>query len=165
MYRRSIWDDNPKYKTGRKNLSPDLVSLIDTIQSVESAKKNTPPIPLKNLIEMAEQKNNLPEPSKITIDQFEKVLDTFCCYGAGVKTTIAIVARLSDGKYPPIDKKNISGLCKKGVITTSDGTSLNGNSHGLIAKIYVEKVLPEWRRELEKGKLPKEIDGEWARAE
>lgn len=162
-FRRSIWEQNQHYKTKHSKINFDLIPIIDTIQSVEAAKKRTPPIPLNELVKIAEISKNLPPPSKITVKQFKELLNTFDCYGAGIKTIIAIIARVSKGKYPPIDKKILAGLRRGDVITEEEETALNGNTRRKIASIYVEKVLPKWRRELAKGKLPKDIDEEWAR--
>lgn len=164
QFRRSIWEQNQHYKTKHTRINPDLIPIIDVIQSVEAAKKRTPPIPLNGLIKIAELSKSLPAPSKVTVGQFKRLLDDLDCYGAGVKTIIAIIARVSEGEYPPIDEKIAAGLRMMGVITEREEVSLNRNSHAMIASIYVSKVLPKWREELAKRKSPKDIiDEEWAR--
>lgn len=163
QFRRSIWVKNQAYKTEFHKIDSKLFQIIDIIQSVEAAKKQIPPIPLNNLIKMAELSKDLPNPSGITEEQFRKLLEDFHCYGSRPKTAIAIIAKLSGGEYPPIDEKTSKGLRDMKIITESDEKSLNGQSSRRITKIYVEKVLPAWRKERQSGKSPKQIDEEWAR--
>lgn len=163
QFRRRIWEQNQHYKTKHTRINPDLIPIIDVIQSVEAAKKRTPPIPLSGLVKIAELSKTLPDPTKVTVAQFKRLLDGLDCFGAGVKTIIAIIARVSEGKYPPIDEKIAAGLRMMGVITEREESSLNRNSLARIASIYVNKILPKWREELASGKSPKDIDEEWAR--
>ena len=162
-YRKSIWEQNPEYRTEHKELNIDLIHIIDTIQSIEAAKKRTPPIPLKNLIKIAEISKELQNHSDITAEEFKRRLDMFGCYGAGIKTRIAIMSRLSEGKYPPIDEKNLRGLRNLGLISEKEEKTLNGKNREKIARVYVEKILPKWNEERAKGRKPENIDDEWAK--
>jgi len=163
-YKKSIWEPNPKYKTENDYISHDLLRIIDTIQSIEAAKKRVPPIPLQDLIKIAKKCKNLPSSDTITSEQFEKKLNHLLSYGAGIKMTIAIIAGVSHGQYPPIDKKNLSGLVKMQVITANEKEFFSRKKTGCIANVYVNKILPKWRKERNKGKLPQAIDEEWAKA-
>lgn len=163
QFRRSIWEQSQRYRTKYLGIDPDLIPVIDVIQSVEAAKKRTPPIPLNALIKIAELSKSLPDPSNVSVGQFKRLLDDLDCYGAGVKTVIAVIARVSGGKYPPIDEKIAAGLHVMGIITEGEEASLNGSSHVRIAGVYVNKIVPKWREELASGKSPKQIDEEWAR--
>lgn len=164
-YKRSIWDKNREYETENK-LDDKLIQkigVIQKIQRVEAAKKQAPPIPLKDLAKIAESSDKF---SNIkTDDEFrEKIEKLGKIYGCGVKTGIAIIAVISKGKYPPIDKKNLAGLCKKGVITKKEEKILNGKSYAKIASIYFDKILPEWKKDLPKNNNdPKLVDEKWAR--
>lgn len=166
-FRRSIWDEeeNSAYKTEYQKIDPNLIPIIDRIQKVEAAKKQVPPIPLANLIKIARLSENLPPSTEITVDRFEELLNKLRCYGAGIKTIIAIIAKLSEGEYPPIDGNTLAGLHKKKIITYEELKSCNGRSRSKVAHIYVNKILPEWKKERDKGRLPKEIDEEWARTD
>jgi hypothetical protein len=174
-YKNSIWNDDESYTNLgllEGGIDPRLLPLIAQLQNVEAAKKQTPCIPLKHLVRMAEElpkdigtlrevEYNVPKTIEVLHGLLRKY---YSVKGVGVKTLLAFVAVLSDGAFPPIDKKNTKGLRKIGVISKEEEKGLNGENLKKIADIYVRKVLAQWRLKRSEGKCPREIDDMWAKA-
>ena len=159
-YRRSIWNFDERYTIDKPLLDAELLKRISLVQSVEAAKKQTPPIPITDILKLIEIADNLPEPSKITTDTFKDQLSKVECWGAGIKTVICVLAVLTNGSYPPLDKKIAKAARLKQLINTDEEKAINGISHKTIAKIYVEKILPKWTEELE-SQSAQQVDEEW----
>lgn len=60
-YRRSIWEDNVKYKTPSKRDGAVDFKLITKLQIIEAAKKRTPPIPIAQLSKLAKALKSRPK--------------------------------------------------------------------------------------------------------
>ncbi len=160
-YKRSIWDFDKRYSIELGSLSGDALRKIGLVQSVESAKKRTPPIPVAYIINLVNVIEKLPPSSRISVQQFKKCLEEIDCWGADIKTSICILSVLKNGQYPPLDWRIAKTARKKNVIDDKEEQSLNGKNKEKIAKIYIEKLLPLWRKELDKVKDPKSLDNNW----
>lgn len=160
-YRRSIWDFDDRYAIEEDRVSPTLLQQIGLVQSIEAAKKRTPPIPIGSIIQMIRKIENLPDSSQITQEQFEKAIKDLDCWGARTKTVICILSVLKNGRFPPLDWKIARAARLKKLINENEERSLNGNSNKKISEIYVNKVLPQWLEELNVTKNAKELDNNW----
>jgi len=162
-YKRSIWDVDKRYSGKVDQLSKTMQRKIGVVQSVESAKKQIPVIPVFDIIKMINAAENLPHPSKITVERFRKCLEEMDSWGADIKTSICILSVLKNGQYPPLDWRIAKAARKKKIVSRKQEKTLNGRSKRKIAQIYVEQLLVGWREELKKVKSAKTLDDRWGR--
>ena len=163
-YRRSIWIFNEKYAPPPENAADVDFQLIGLLQSIEAAKKRTPPIPIARLPELAEKLKCPPEQITLNAAGFADYLNNLLVYGVGIKTAVCMLAVVSGGAFAPMDDKLAEGLLKLGVITPDDAKALNGVNVQNFAAVYVGKVMPPWRNARSTDETPEEIDKRWAQA-
>lgn len=163
-YKRSIWDVDKRYSIDIANLSKEMQEKIAVVQSVESAKKRTPPIPISDIVKIINAVENLPSPAQITVKKFTTCLDKIdSWWGCGIKTSICILSVLKHGKYPPLDERIARAAKKKRIITEDEEKILNGKNKSKIASIYVNKILESWLKDLKEVKDPKKLDNKWGK--
>lgn len=164
-YRRSIWDIDGRYAVELDGVSSDLLKKIALGQSIESAKKRTPPIPIADLVRIIQSIEELPSPNVVTVQQFQAFLEAAkTIWGAGVKTIICMLAVFTEGTYPPLDSKIALAAKVLGYLDAPELKAINGASTQRIADIYVNRLLPAWSGELQASKLsPRDLDNEWGR--
>lgn len=171
-YRRSIWKMDDRYSINKDVLSGELLNKISCVQSVESAKKRTPPIPIQEVIDLIEAIEEIPDPENNTPLKFEEFLQKVeKIWGTGFKTSICILSVLTEGKYPPLDAniikaaRIISQNSNNGEIqeiSTHEAKVLNGTNREKLSKVYIGKLCPLWNQELEKNdKNPEKVDNMW----
>ncbi len=159
---RSIWDYNRKY-----NLIGDLLinadaKLLARLQSIEAAKKRTPPVPLAHLIRLCDLLANRPRVDRVDAEAFAAYLSRLIGYGVRIPIAVCMLSVLSNGAYPPIDAKVTIGLLRRKLITERQASALKGNKPKVFAPVYVCAVLPEWRRLRKQGMSPRVIDEKWS---
>ncbi len=162
-YKKSIWDVDERYDITDLSLTDHNASTVSMLMSVDAAKKNTPPIPIKGLLRLSELASDLP----VAMDAHSKVIKTFLkdaqkVHGAGMATILCMLSVTTNGEYAPMDKKFSAGLLKQKKITKADRKVLTGSSAKKIAEVYVNKVLPAWT-ESRVNRTPKEADDYWGR--
>jgi hypothetical protein len=163
-FRRSIWELDQRYA-----ISPDLVgkmdlSLIARLQSIEAAKKRTPPAPLAQLAQIAERITKVPDLQTLTPLQFAEFLGRLLVYGIGIKTAICMLAVISKGAFPPMDEQVASGLLALGIVGPDEARMLNGTNVQRFSKVYVTRVLPAWTARRAEGISARDLDQQWAAA-
>ena len=163
-YRRSIWEFNDEYAPSPKDAGDVDLQLIATLQSIEAAKKRTPPIPIARLPELAEKLKSAPDPEMVDPHGFAAYLNEICVYGVGIKTAVCMLAVVSKGAFPPMDQKLAAGLHKLGHITESVAEALNSGKVEDFAAVYVGKIIPLWRDARSQGEEPRAIDDRWSGA-
>jgi hypothetical protein len=161
-YRRSIWEGDDRYGTPSKRGAIDW-KLISTLQSIEAAKKRTPPIPLAELPKLANALKAPPQLDGLNAATFAAYLKSLLVYGCGIKTAVGMLAVISKGEFPPMDEKLAAGIRNRDWIDAAEAKALNGASVQRFAKVYVERVMPRWRKARARGRKPSAIDRRWAR--
>ena len=162
-YKRSIWNIDKRYSIDKDSLSTDMLKKVGMVQSIESAKKRTPPIPFADIVKIINTVENLPAPSNINVEEFITCLKSIDCWGADIKTSIFILSVLKNGLYPPLDWRIAKAARMKNIVDDREEKILNGKSKRKIAEIYVKKLLNGWERELQKVKDPKKLDNQWGK--
>ena len=160
-FRRSIWQQDERYKFRSETFFPDLLCKVCRVQSIEAAKKRTPPIPIPSIVRIIEVVEGLPDAADVTAEQFEEALKEMNCYGAGLKTLICIVAVMKHGQYPPLDERIAKAARLKNAVTVAEEHELNGRNRTRMAQIYVSKLLPKWLEELEHESSAEALDNSW----
>jgi hypothetical protein len=162
-YKDSIWDMDTRYEIGEVDFDEETKKLIGRLMSVDSAKKNTPPIPIRGLLKIHEEWNKISDEEVIDRTKVENFLTaTKEIRGAGFLSLVCILAVLSEGEYPPCDRKFSAGLLKKQKITEDEEhILLKTSSVAKFAEVYVDKVLPAWQESRENFLTPKEADEFW----
>jgi hypothetical protein len=163
-FRRSIWTFDANYASVPKLATGIDLSLISRLQSIEAAKKRTPPVPVAKLAEVGARIAKRPSPKRITACQFAEFIRGLTVYGLGIKTATCMLAVMSRGAYAPMDEQVAAGLHSLRVITSDEQKALNGSNVLQFSEVYVGKVLPKWRSQVAKGIKPQELDAKWARA-
>ena len=162
-YRNSIWNLDDRYAIDDILIGEAERQVISRLMSVDSAKKNTPPVPIKSLLEISAETKKLPVASKATSKKLAAYLEsTLSLRGAGITTLICMLAIEKKGNYPPMDRKFAQGLRKKKVISKSEESILTGSNPKAFAEVYVAKVIPKWI-ETRKGRTSQEADNYWGR--
>lgn len=162
-YRTSIWDwkTDTNYSVTEETFNQESCEIISRLAFVDAAKKNVPPIAINDLLRISNKAKELPESIKATAVDIQNYLDnTKNIKGAGTPTLICMLAIETGGDYAPIDRKFVSGLVSKNIITKSDRRNLMKGSAAAFSNIYIDKVLPAWR-ESKKHRTPKEADCYW----
>jgi len=162
-YRRTIWKLNEEYAPPPEKADDVDLQRVGLIQSIEAAKKRTPPIPIARLPELAEKPKAPPNVGELDPKAFAAYLSDLCVYGVGIKTAVCLLAVTSGGQFPPMDEKLAAGLLKLGFIDGEDGNALNSPNIETFTSVYVRKVVPRWRKARSKGEPPEDIDRRWAR--
>lgn len=162
-YKRSIWDIDKRYSININNLPRDMLEKIGIVQSIESAKKRTPPIPISDIVKIVTAVENLPDPSDISVEEFQTCLNEIDSWGADVKTSICILSVLKSGLYPPLDWRIAKAAKMKNMISESEEKILNSKNKNKIASIYVQKLLKGWTQDLREVKDPKTLDDQWGK--
>jgi hypothetical protein len=162
-YKRSIWDVDERYSIEIDNLSKDMLEKVGVVQSVESAKKRTPPIPIADIVKIINAVEKLPAPSELTVEKFQTCLEAIDSWGADIKTSICILSVLKKGLYPPLDWRIAKAAKIKNIVTDDEEKTLNGKNKNRIASIYVQKLLKGWAKELEQVKDPRTLDNQWGK--
>ena len=62
-----------------------------------------------------------------------------------------------------MDEKLAAGIRSRDWIDAAEAKALNGASVQKFAKVYVERVMPRWRKARSRGSKPSAIDRRWAR--
>jgi hypothetical protein len=162
-YRRSIWKSDARYRPpAHKKVELDL-RLIARLQSIEAAKKRTPPISIANLLRLATLLQSPLTVQEVNAAKVATYLTKLRVYGCGIKTAACMLAVFSKGEFPPMDEKLAAGLFKKGWITNREAAALNGAGVKAFSKAYVESVIPRWAESRSRGDLPEKIDQRWAK--
>lgn len=162
-YRKSIWNLDKRYAINDISIGPVEQKVIARLMSVDSAKKNTPPVPIGSLLEISAKAKKLPRADKATSKAVEAYLEsTLMLRGAGITTLICMLAIEKKGSYPPMDRKFAQGLRKKKVISRKEESILTGSRPKAFAEVYVAKVIPKWI-ETRIGRTPQEADKYWGR--
>jgi len=162
-YRSSIWNQDSRYAIDDISVGEAEQKVIARLMSVDSAKKNTPPIPIRSLLEISAKAKRLPAVKKATPKSVTAFLEsTLTLRGAGITTLICMLAVETNGRYPPMDRKFAQGLRNKKVISKSEESILTGSRPKAFAEVYVAKVIPKWI-ETRKGRTPQEADNYWGR--
>ena len=109
-YKNSIWNLDDRYAIDEILIGEAERQVIGRLMSVDSAKKNTPPVPIKSLLEISAQAKKLPVASKATSKKLAAYLEsTLLLRGAGITTLICMLAIEKNGSYPPMDRKFAQG--------------------------------------------------------
>ena len=162
-YKKSIWCQDSRYKVDDIEFNDEEKRVLSRLMSVDAAKKNTPPVPIKGLLEISKLAKSLPKANEIKNDEIETFISSAKkIYGAGIPTIICMLSVETEGDYPPMDRKFCSGLLNKKIITEQEQKSLKGSSTKKIAKLYKEKVIPAWFDSL-KGRTSEQADNYWGR--
>ncbi|MGH8254654.1 MAG: hypothetical protein ACRET0_00365 [Steroidobacteraceae bacterium] len=161
-YRRSIWKHDAHYKPLPTPADGADINLMARLQSIEAAKKHTPVIPIAQLFTLATELKSPPRLRGLDGAKFAAYLHRLCVYGCGVKTAVCMLAVVSKGTFPPMDKKLAAGLLKKRWITAHQAKALNGIDVKKFSMVYVERVIPRWIEARSCGDRPAEIDERWA---
>jgi hypothetical protein len=162
-YRRSIWKQDQRYQIDVDHVSTEALNKIGIVQSIEAAKKQTPPIPFRQILEIVSSIERLPDSAEITVADFEVALRKMDSWGAGLKTLICILSVLTNGRYPPLDRKIAKAARLKGIINDIEERALNATRPKKVAEIYVTKLVPRWLFELQNAASAESLDNEWAR--
>ena len=123
-YKRSIWEKREQYLIDRDTMSAEDLEIISIIQTIESAKKRTPSIPIEAMLKLHENCMALEDNLTISSAEFKSFLSQNDILGAGIKTIICILAVLTNGKFPPLDIKIASAAKQKGYITEQEEKNL-----------------------------------------
>ena len=159
---RSIWDFNREYiLVGGLRKDVDT-KFLARLQSIEAAKKRTPPIPLAHLIGLCDILKNRPRIDRVDAAAFAVYLSHLIGYGIRIPIAICMLSVTSNGAYPPMDAKVAVGLLGRKLITAQQASALKGNEPKIFAPVYVCEVLPEWRRLRKQGMSPRLIDDKWS---
>lgn len=161
-FRRSIWQHDSRYDIDEAAVTRTRLRDVGRLQSIEAAKKRTPPVPFRKLMEIAETIRALPHPKDISEDVLIKAIEQIVSWGIGMKTAFCMIAGLTDGEYAPLDVKILTGLKNQGLISSKDQSHLSSSNHKTVCRAYLSLLLPLWRRRVESGDSPEEIDIEWA---
>lgn len=164
-YRRSIWIRDEQYDLNDFQLSGQDMSDIGLLQSIEAAKKRTPPAPISNLVAIARTIRTLPRDKPLSEEEFSRLVQSISTYGIGIKTAVCMLAVLSEGAFAPMDDKVSTGLLALKLVDESDQRALNGQSLSRFTTAYVQKVLPAWRSARQRGIPAQAIDEAWAKSE
>ena len=162
-YKRSIWKKRDQYSIDRDTMSAEDLEIISIIQTIESAKKRTPSMPIEAMLKLYNNCKELEDNPAISSSDFQSFLSQNDIVGAGVKTIICILAVLTNGQFPPLDIKIASAAKQKGYISEQEEKDLNGSSLNKISDIYINKITPRWRDELSKAPSAEALDQEWGR--
>lgn len=163
-YRSSIWKLDPRYTFDRGAISEADYRIIERLALVDVAKKQVPPVPVLGLLAITRAICGMPPARDATISSVTQYLEaTTCQFGAGIPTSICMLAVMTDGAYAPVDRKFVAGMRAKKKISAAEEGQLNGKAIAQFATIYVEKVLPAWTASLE-GRTPEEADNYWGSA-
>ena len=126
-YKNSIWNLDDRYEFDDKSIGEAEQQVIARLMMVDSAKKNTPPVPIKSLLKISAETKKLPVASKASSKKLAAYLEnTLPLRGAGITTLICMLAVEKKGNYPPMDRKFALGLRKKNVISAAEETKLTG---------------------------------------
>ena len=113
-YRNSIWNLDDRYAIDDILIGEAERQIISRLMSVDSAKTNTPPVPIKSLLKISAKAKRLPAAKKATTKRVAAFLEsTLTLRGAGITTLICMLAVETNGRYPPMDRKFAQGLRKK----------------------------------------------------
>jgi len=161
-FRRTIWKYDERYRIDCLNLPSDQIEAIARIQSIDAAKKRTPPIPVADAIKMFNLLEQVPKDCILNPKEFHQLVSKMDSWGAGIKTTVCIIAVMTDGRYPPLDKKIVHGARIRGIITAEEEKVLNGANLRSISEVYINKLVPLWTRDVERIRDPERVDKEWS---
>ena len=169
-YRSSIWTVDKEYSISRRFTTSEF-RIISRLLAVNVAKMTVPIIAPANLLEISKRAKMLVRVlsrsnhcDRVKKQNVAKFLDDSLAYrGAGILTVICILAVVSDGEYPPMDRYVANGLLSKKKITEIQKKKLLAKSNEDFADVYVGKVIPAWRQE-RKNRTPQEIDDFWGAA-
>ena len=160
-YRRSIWRHDSRYDVDHAALSASEVATICRLSSVDAAKKQVPPIPPKGLLAIARAARALPAVGRVSANQIQKFLeDTVSVHGAGIPTVVCMLAVVSEGCYPPMDRRVAAGLLRLKYIGKADADKLESGEPLEFAEVYVAKVIPAWTKE-RKSLSAEAVDNRW----
>lgn len=159
---RSIWEYNRNYDLLAGLVKNADAKLLSQLQSIEAAKKRTPPIPLAHLLRLCHLLKKRPPVDKVDADTFSTYLSRLLGYGIRVPTAICMVSVVSKGRYPPMDTRVTDGLLRRNLITGQQAKALRSNDPGVFSEVYVGVVLPEWRKLIRQGIKPSAIDRQWS---
>lgn len=168
-YRNSIWEHDSRYDVDI-SLSPSILGDIARLASVDAAKKNIPPVPPGSLQAIAAAARAMPAATMATPTDIETYLANQLVHpGAGVPTLICMLAVISNGDYPPFDRKFALGMKEMKKITGTEHLlvtkvkSIGKKQLSKLAEVYVKKIIPAWRESLE-NRTNKEADEYWGRS-
>ena len=106
----------------------------------------------------------LPSVGRVSTKQITQFLeDTVSIHGAGIPTVVCMLAVVSDGAYPPMDRRVVAGLRRLKYIGKSDADALESGEPAEFAEAYVAKVIPAWIKE-RKTLSAEAVDHRWGSA-
>jgi electron transfer flavoprotein alpha/beta subunit len=101
----------------------------------------------------------------VSTNQIQRFLeDTVSIHGAGIPTVVCMLAVVSEGAYPPMDRRVAAGLRKLRRISKADAEKLESGEPAEFAEVYVRKVIPAWIKE-RKSSSPEAVDHGWGSAD
>jgi hypothetical protein len=164
-YKRSIWNHDARYDLPPGGFSAQESAIIARLMSVDAAKKQVPPVPPTQLLQISALAKQLPPAGTATSTDIEGFLSTrHQFFGAGIAVMVCMLSVESAGDYPPMDRKFAAGMRARGKITQAQESALCGASDPEFAAIYMEKVVPAWH-ESRLTRTPKEADDYWGSSE
>jgi len=164
-YKRSIWTHDARYDLPSAGFAPQESIVIARLMSVDSAKKQVPPIPPMQLLQISALAKKLPPAQSATKRDVEDYLSArHQLFGAGIAVMICMLSVESNGDYPPMDRKFAAGMRARGKIDQTQESSLTSPSDTDFAAVYVEKIIPAWH-ESRLTRTPKEADDYWGSSE
>lgn len=144
-YKRSIWRHDERYGIEYGRLGASDFETIARLASVDAAKKQIPPIPARQLLDISRLAKGMPPTADVTADQIAQfLLSGKDFHGAGVATLICMLSVESEGAYAPMDRKVAAGLKALGKITQMEQEQLTGGHIRDFASVYASKVIPYW---------------------
>jgi hypothetical protein len=164
-YRRSIWENDLRYRIDFESLSRADLDLVASLSWINAAKINVPPITPEHLLRISKGIEAMQIGVADTADRLEQFLialreDAGASSGSGIRILICMLAVKSNGLYSPIDRKIAAGLRSLGIVTPREERILNGTNPRTFSGTYYAKVLPAWRKALV-GRGPQDVDEEW----
>lgn len=127
-------------------------------------KKQVPSIPPKGLLAIAQAARSLPPVDRVSAMQVIQFLEgTLSIDGAGIPSVVCMLAVVSDGAYPPMDRRVVAGLRTLGHIGQLDVDKLESGEPEEFGEVYVNKVIPAWVK-ARKSKSAEDVDHAWGAA-
>jgi hypothetical protein len=166
IFRRSIWDDDPRYAFDYAGSSASERKTIARLAWINAAKINVAPIAPENLLAISAAINAMPSVETVGQEDVYNFLTAGIQHaGAGIAILICMLAAEKAGEYPPIDRKVLAGLqehdkaAAEAYIKAAKIIKRKASKSSIrdFSSVYVDKVLPVWRL-LRKAHSPQSAD-------
>lgn len=163
-FRKSIWTNSGDYHFGK--CTEHELDGIAQVYAVVAAKLQiafpTPAVCKELLTAVAAVPDDPSSCSAIdlipTLEQYLRASKSM--RGVGIPVAICVLAVIKEGRYAPIDRKTAAGLHTLGVVTEEEVQHLTGAAIHRFVRVYANKVLPAWCREIQQ-RLPAHADAYW----